>query len=168
MSNSLTEVAVEPLRINAADLSGFRPSFKSTSRSNSSSGESRRDFWEDTIRENAERIMKYIGNVAVSAGETLDALNALEQNKFKVRKANGIGDAMGILGLNLPIIEGCSRKLYLLLPLMMEAEEFEALAADTQALARYIVEKNKTLNVEAGSRRPEPIAGQSDTEAEAA
>jgi hypothetical protein len=104
--------------------------------------------------------MKHVGNVAISAGEMLDALNAQGLNHYKVRKANGIGDAMGILGLNLPVIEGYGRKYYLLLPLVMPADEWEALAADTQALARYIAEKNKELQA-----KPTPAMGGNQADA---
>jgi hypothetical protein len=143
-NSSLPESTVNTLRINAGDLPGFRPATTNSSRK-SSSGTSRRRVWEDIIRTNAEAIMKQVGNVAVSAAEVLDALTALDLKAFPIRKANGLGDAMGIVGLNLPVIEGYGHRLYLLLPLAMPAAEWETLASDTQALARCITEKNQEL-----------------------
>ncbi|MEK7954322.1 hypothetical protein [Luteolibacter soli] len=148
MNNSLDEAAARTLRLHAGDLPDFRPATTVSSRNNSSSGPSRRQVWEDTIRENAEPIMKYVRNVAVSASEVLGALTALNLKAFPIRKANGLGDAMGVVGLNLPQIEGYGRKLYLLLPLVMPAGEWQALEADKPALARYMTEKNKSLKAE--------------------
>jgi hypothetical protein len=143
-NNSLSEASPNTLRINASDLPGFRPATNNSSRKNSS-GTSRRRVWEDTIRTNAEPIMKYLGNVAGSASEVLGALTALDLKAFPIRKANGLGDAMGVVGLNLPVIEGYGRKLYLLLPLAMPASEWKTLASDKPSLARYVAEKNQEL-----------------------
>jgi hypothetical protein len=142
--SSLSEASAITLRINAGNLPGFLPATTNSSRKNSS-GTSRRRVWEDTIRTNAEAIMKHVGNAAVSASELLGALTDLGLKAFPIRKANGLGDAMGIVGLNLPVIEGYSRKFYILLPLVMPAAEWEALAADEQALDRYMAEKNQEL-----------------------
>jgi len=143
-NSSPNGATVNTLRINAGDLPGFRPATTNSSRK-SSSGTSRRRVWEDTIRTNAEAIMKRIGNVAVSAAEVLDALTVLDLKAFPIRKANGLGDAMGVVGLNLPVIEGYGHRLYLLLPLVMPASEWETLASDKKALARCITEKNQEL-----------------------
>jgi hypothetical protein len=143
-NSSLHEASAKTLRINAGDLPGFRPATTNCSRKNSS-GTSRRRVWEDTIRKNAEAIMKHVGNVGLSASEMLDALTTLGLKAFPIRKANGLGDAMGVVGLNLPVIEGFGRKIYLLLPLVMPAVEWETLASDEKALDRYVAEKNQEL-----------------------
>jgi hypothetical protein len=142
----LHEASANTLRINAGDLPGFRPATTNSSRK-SSSGTSRRRVWEDTIRTNAEAIMKHVGSVGLSASEMLDALTALGLKPFPIRKANGLGDAMGVVGLNLPVIEGYGRKIYLLLPLVMPAAEWEELVSDQRALALYVGVKNHELQI---------------------
>jgi hypothetical protein len=158
MNNCLSEASANTLRINAGDLPGFRPATTNSSRK-SSSGPCRRQVWQDTISDNAEVLIKEIGNVAASASEMLDALDKLGLKVFPIRRANGLGDAMGVVGLNLPVIEGYGRRLYLLLPLVMPAAEWEALASDTQALARRIAEKNQELQAK-------PVAADIVTEAD--
>ncbi|MCW1913069.1 hypothetical protein OJ996_05770 [Luteolibacter sp. GHJ8] len=143
-NSSATAATVNTLRINAGNLPGFRPATTNPSRKNSS-GTSRRRVWEDTIRTNAEAIMKHVGSVGLSASEMLDALTALGLKPFPIRKANGLGDAMGMVGLNLPVIEGYGRKIYLLLPLVMPAAEWAALASDEKALDLYVAEKTQEL-----------------------
>jgi hypothetical protein len=162
LNNSLADAAAKTLRINAGDLPGFRPSTTPSSRSNSS-GSSRRLVWENTIRTNAPAIMKYVGNVAVSAADVLDALTGLNLKPFPIRKANGLGDAMGVVGLDLPVIEGYGRKYYMLLPLVMPAEEWNALSADQQALDRYVAKKNEELQA-----KPAPVTETEDDQADAA
>jgi hypothetical protein len=166
-TNGLPEASANTLRINAGDLPGFRPATTNSSRKNSS-GTSRRRVWEDIIRTNAEAIMKHVDSVGLSASEMLDALTALGLKPFPIRKANGLGDAMGVVGLNLPVIEGYGRKIYLLLPLVMPAAEWEALASDKPALARYVAEKNQQLQAKPAVTDTTEITTETDRLDEAA
>lgn len=137
----------ETLRATAAELPGVprHPATAADLHGTPRLRFTRRDAWEVAIRTNAEKIMAVVGDVAPTAKEVLAALTKLDLLVVPVRGANGIGDAMGAVGLNLPVIEGYGAKRYFLPALTMSPEELGVLWSNKPGVGRYINEANARL-----------------------
>ena len=107
--------------------------------------------WMAVIKQHAQTVMSYHGRAALTAREVLAALKAHDLMVYEMEDPVGMGDALGVRGLRLPVVLGAGAKHYYLPAATMTAEERAAFdTLSTLEKVRLILDANAALQSHGG------------------